>query len=455
MAVWSQTVLSSIENSWGRLDAEYYKPEFLETENLLSKIDGVKLRNSCCKIDVGHVGPMVRFYSDNGIILLQTQNVREFFLDLQHCIKITPDFHKNLTKSQVQKGDILIARSGSFGTAAIYLEDQIINSADIIIVELNDPKIDPLFAVTFMNTKYGFNQLIRFASGGVQGHINLRILENLFLPTLAFNLQKEISTNVQRAYDALKVSAESYQQAQHLLESELGLDKLKFKKPVGYTVRFGDIYKSGRFDADYYQPQFDAISQIVNNYHNGYKPLIYLATPLKPNTDPSKIPNQLYNYIELSNINPNFGTVDGFESMLGKDLPSRARRQVKHGDVIASSVVGSADKVAVIDSNRSGFIASTGFFHFRPVNVSPEYLLILVSSKCVRMQFQQQSTGGILSAVPDNRLKNVIVPNLPELLQREIANLVIQSHKAKRESEKLLNQAKTRVEQLIEEAAEQ
>jgi hypothetical protein len=68
------------------------------------------------------------------------------------------------------------------------------------------------------------------------------------------------------------------------------------------------------------------------------------------------------------------------------------------------------------------------------------------------MQFQQQSTGGILSAVPDSRLKNVIVPKLPERLQQEITELVIQSHEANKKSQELLDQAKTRVEQLIEEA---
>ena len=79
---------------------------------------------------------------------------------------------------------------------------------------------------------------------------------------------------------------------------------------------------------------------------------------------------------------------------------------------------------------------------------------MLVRSKCVRMQFQQQSTGGILSAVPDSRLKHVIIPKLPQSLQSEITELVKLSHSAKRQSQKLLEQAKTRVEQLIEEAVQ-
>ena len=60
MAVWSRTDLSSVESNHGRFDAEYYKPEYLETENLLSRLEGVRLRTACSKIDVGHVGLMVR-----------------------------------------------------------------------------------------------------------------------------------------------------------------------------------------------------------------------------------------------------------------------------------------------------------------------------------------------------------------------------------------------------------
>jgi len=71
------------------------------------------------------------------------------------------------------------------------------------------------------------------------------------------------------------------------------------------------------------------------------------------------------------------------------------------------------------------------------------------------MQFQQQATGGILSAVPDGRLKYVIVPRFPQKLQDKVTDLVAQAHKSKRESDALLEQAKARVEELIEEAIEQ
>ena len=157
---------------------------------------------------------MVRHYSENGVLLLQTQNVREFFLNLSHSIRITTTFHSQLAKSQLQYGDILIARSGSFGAAAIYLDDAIINSADIIIVRIDNPAIDRLYAVTFMNSRHGSAQLLRFASGGVQGHINLRILEHFRIPVIDEDDQRAVASLVEQAYGCRRSSKAAYEEAE-------------------------------------------------------------------------------------------------------------------------------------------------------------------------------------------------------------------------------------------------
>jgi len=59
-----------------------------------------------------------------------------------------------------------------------------------------------------------------------------------------------------------------------------------------------------------------------------------------------------------------------------------------------------------------------------------------------------------LSAVPDQRLRNVIIPNIDLSIQNKIAALVCQSHKNFNQSKQLLEQAKRRVEELIEQAVQ-
>ena len=144
--------------------------------------------------------------------------------------------------------------------------------------------------------------------------------------------------------------------------------------------------------------------------------------------------------------------IDVCEKYRGGNLPSRARRRVKPGDVLASSVVGSIDKSAVIGKDQDGFIASTGFFHLRPKGVSPEFLLMLMRSTIVQMQLRQQATGGILSGVPDARVRYIVVPKVTRDVQKEVAAKVRSAHKKHKESLALLAAAKSRVEELIENA---
>ena len=53
------------------------------------------------------------------------------------------DFHQKLKKSQIHYEDILLARSGSFGKASIWLKNFVANSADIIIVKTRSEILNP------------------------------------------------------------------------------------------------------------------------------------------------------------------------------------------------------------------------------------------------------------------------------------------------------------------------
>jgi type I restriction enzyme M protein len=159
----------------------------------------------------------------NGVLLLQTKNINEFFIKNDSIQKINSSFHQQLKKSQVKYKNILIARSGSFGKASIYLDKTIVNSADIIILESNNNIINSFYLVAFLNSQIGVSQLLRFASGGLQGHVNLTILENLLVPILKSNFQKIIELIITKAYSNLELSKQLYQEAEELLLTELGL----------------------------------------------------------------------------------------------------------------------------------------------------------------------------------------------------------------------------------------
>ena len=452
MAVWSESTLSEI-NKIKRNDAEYYQPHYKKLEKILNFSKTEQLSSLSFITDGIHGSPEIE---KDGIRYISAKCVKDNCFITDNCIFISHKQDNSNPRTQLKNNDVIITTVGTIGNVAVVDEEIIPSNCDrhvgIIRIQ-NTDGLSPYYISTFLNSKYGRFQSMRESAGNVQLNLYVRNIGNIYIPRF-FNDEEKIARLTKKAYEQRKQSQSLYTQAQQLLEQELGIDKLKFEKPVGYEASFSEVVNNNRADADYYQIQYQQIRKQILNYSNGWTNLIDCAESIKPNIDPKKTPNTHFKYIELSNINPSLGTIDGGEIILGKDAPSRARRNVKAGDIIASSVVGSVDKVALVDKNSHNCLASTGFFHLRSDKTSSEYLLILVRSKLVTMQFQQEATGVILSAVPDSRLKYVVVPKIQQITQDKISVLVSESHKAKRESQQLLNQAKTRVEQLIEEAAE-
>jgi restriction endonuclease S subunit len=450
MAVWSETVLSSIWNNHGRFDAEYYKPIFLENEKFLSRLEGVKLSTVCSKIDVGHVGPMVQCYADNGIPLLQTQNVQEFFVSYEHLIKITPEFHSILAKSQVYKGNILIARSGSFGSAAIYLEEEIVNSADIIIVELNESRIDPFYAVAFMNSKYGSNQLIRFASGGVQGHINLKILEDYFLPILNNTIQKEISNIVKQAYYAKRLSENSYQQAQQLLESQLGLDKLKFKKPVGYIAKFSELEVARRADPQHFQPRFDCVIKHFSNFNpKRIRDIrLYNRRGVQPVYDDGP-----FAVVNSQHIGQHHIDYDSLKKTSEVAFTAFPEAHVQKNDLLIYTTGAYIGRTNVYLGDKPALASNHVNILRLHSDIDAAYMALVLQSVIGQFQTQKHARGSAQAELYPADIDRFQVPLLDEKKQADIGKLVRNSLKKQNESKFLLEKAKSRVEQLIQEAA--
>ncbi|QIK36731.1 hypothetical protein GWK36_00510 [Caldichromatium japonicum] len=257
MAVISKVTFSRLEGV-KRIDAEYYQPHFMNLMNVLEQSTYPKkpLFRLCSKIDVGFVGPMAHAYTEKGVPLLQIQNVKEFVLGYERLIFIQEWFHNLLVKSQVFRGDILIASSGSIGNAAIVLDrdPQPLNSSDIIIIR--PISINPIFLCTYLNCKFGQVQIERLSIGGLQRHVNLGSLEKLKVPILSNDLTARIEKQVLTGLDLFFKSSISYSQAEQLLLAELGLQDWKPTRALTFVRSYSQAAKERRVDAEYFYPKY-------------------------------------------------------------------------------------------------------------------------------------------------------------------------------------------------------
>ena len=71
-----------------------------------------------------------------------------------------------------------------------------------------------------------------------------------------------------------------------------------------------------------------------------------------------------------------------------------------------------------------------------------------------KLQFEKESTQTAQPKISDSQVKNFMVPILPIETQQKIADLVRQSHEARKKAKELLEEAKRKVEEMIEKGGE-
>ena len=104
------------------------------------------------RVTVGHVGPMKDEYVEQGIPFLRSQNVRPNRYDPEGLKFISEKFHRQLGKSALQPGDIVVVRSGSVGVSCV-IPDHLpeANCSDLVIIKAPRAVL-PNFGAYYMNS---------------------------------------------------------------------------------------------------------------------------------------------------------------------------------------------------------------------------------------------------------------------------------------------------------------
>lgn len=83
-------------------------------------------------------------------------------------------------------------------------------------------------------------------------------------------------------------------------------------------------------------------------------------------------------------------------------------------------------------------------------NIDAEYLTLCLNSIIGKMQAERDSGGSVIAHWRPEQIKNIMIPILPALMQNKIGNLLMQSYKARKKAKELLEEAKKKVEEMIE-----
>ena len=145
--------------------------------------------------------------------------------------------------------------------------------------------------------------------------------------------------------------------------------------------------------------------------------------------DPREMPSEEFSYIDISSIDRDSKIISQVTRILGSEAPSRARKEIKTGDILISTVRPNLNAVATVPPTLNGQIASTGFCVLIPDSegVIGKYLFYysrtpdFIEALCAKVR------GAHYPAVSDKDVTDVKVPLPPISEQRRIVEILDQA----------------------------
>ena len=415
MAVWSEpTLTDALMNR--RIDSEFFRPSHLYAEQ------------QTCKCNIEEFGRLGRFIPGpfgsafhvknydykSSYRYLRGRDIKPFFILDDDNRYIPKEDFKRLQDYAIQPNDLMISVVGTLGNVAVCTPHETPAIFSCKSTLFRSQGIDPYYLLAFLNCNYGQLCLLRRQRGAVQTGLNMEDIKTISIPRFGSEVESEIASSIYLAHNTLRESKEKYTQAQSLLESELGLDKLKFKKLVGYTARFSEIEQARRADAEFFHTKYESFLSSVKDYHGGWSPLKLVTNRIMPNFNGKEESNS-YDYIEIGDINISDGDYIS-NRLLAKQLPANAKILLGGGEILISQVRPTRGAIAIIDDILSHSTACSGAFYVCTVKNPNQREAIWLYLRIIKSVFEKYCGGTSYPTIDSNHIANLPVPDFGKKL---------------------------------------
>lgn len=433
-----------------RLDSFYYSRDFIDGENRILQLDHKKL------IDISDSVRSFGAYSLNnyidylpdGIPFIRGVDLQDGMIDLSNTLYISPEAHKLLWKSEIHEGDLLVTMSGTIGRTAIAMPSYrypLNSNQDIAKIRLSE-KINTYYVYAFFLSKYGQDFLIREARGSVQQHVFLSQMEQLIIPIFSEAFQAKVEQTVLSAHEIWVKSKLLYEKAENLLSSDLGFKNKQLSQDNISLRSSADVNRNERWDAEYYQPKYDEIIDLLKSVPNErLGKIVTIQKSIEPGSkayQDTGIP-----FLRVQNL-----TVLGFkETEICLDpIEFRYAPRIKQNSILLTKdgSVGIAYKA----ETDLEVITSGAILHLYLLNqdIDPNYLTLILNSQVVKLQAERDTGGSIIQHWKPSEIEEVVIPVLPTEQQVHIGSTIRESFSLRRQSRTQLKAAKRAVEIAIE-----
>lgn len=177
---------------------------------------------------------------------------------------------------------------------------------------------------------------------------------------------------------------------------------------------------TARWDAPFHVGLPSEYAAIVDSSSDSFVRVSDVAALVDDKHDPRRDRVKTFRYIEISDVDLRTAMV-GYKEMAVEDAPSRARKRVRAGDVLVSTVRPERGTVGIVPSELDGAICSTGFAVLRCSTIEPVALVWLLKTETVRHQMLKHNIGIAYPAIAEQTCIEIVLPVKKKDMQ-EISN---------------------------------
>lgn len=456
------TEITTNRLQYTRFDSEFYYPKYLAEDEMWARI-GKRVpvrplgRFATHPVRTGRT-PKNRELCDGEetVVFIKTDTVREGRIDFANCgvLPRRAIRSSDLISSQSILVTIIGATHAILGRAAMREDNDppSVTNQNVAVIQ-TAPTIDPRFLMVFLNTRFGRDQIWRHARQTEQVNMNCREVERVLLPQFPPEIQEEVARQVSQSASSLQRAATLSRETESILATALRLDTLDLSHTLGYDSRLSELGAARRWDADFHAPKYLALRKKLQSIRTD------TLASLTRMTKGIEVGSTAYReegpiFARVSTLTPMGVRLGDNEKHISQEMYANLRHlHEPRVDEILLSKDGTPGIACLLDRPLGG-IVSSGIVRLSPnEDTDRHYLTAVLNSKVCQMQIGQEASGAVIQHWTPEKMRRLLIPRFEESVERAIAQTNEEAMLARRHSEDLLDNAKRRVEELIEKEA--
>ena len=316
---------------------------------------------------------------------------------------------------------------------------------------IRNPSINVWYLLAYISSNIGYGLVRRGQRGAAQPGINLFDIQNIPVPIFSDNFQSRIEILIKQAKLLGTASDTTFSDAQTILLSELGFTDWHPEHHLTFIKNHSEVRRAERFDADYFQPKYDEVINAIKDYSGGWDTLGNLACVKKCiEVGGAEYLDEGIPFVRVSNLSP-FEITE--EKYISESLYSKIKQHQPEKGEILFSKDATPGIAYYLNKKPERMIPSGGILRLKNKTdkINNEYLMLVLNSILTQEQVNRDVGGSVILHWRPGQVKETIIPILPEEIQTEIQQKIIESFDLRKQSKHLLECAKRAVEIAIEE----